>query len=37
MSVFCGFFSTYLPYRSYAKYRYSLENGGAGGEFGDEE
>ncbi len=37
MSVFCGFFSTYLPYRSYAKYRYSLENGGAGGEFGDSE
>ncbi len=36
MSVFCGFFSTYLPYRSYAKYRYSLENGGAGGEFGEE-
>ena len=37
MSVFCGFFSTYLPYRNYAKYRYSLENGGAGGEFGDDE
>ncbi len=37
MSVFCGFFSTYLPYRSYAKYRYSLENGGAGAEFGGEE
>lgn len=37
MSVFCGFFSTYLPYRSYAKYRYSLENGGAGGEFGEAE
>ena len=37
ISVFCGYFSTYLPYRSYAKYRYSLENGGAGQEFGDEE
>ncbi len=37
ISVFCGYFSTYLPYRSYAKYRYSLENGGAGQEFGDDE
>jgi ABC-type lipoprotein release transport system permease subunit len=34
MSVFCGFFSTYLPYRSYYKNRYSLENGGAGHEYG---
>ena len=37
MSVFCGFFSTYLPYRSYYKNRYSLENGGAGREFGADE
>lgn len=37
MSVFCGFFSTYLPYRSYYKNRYSLENGGAGKEFGADE
>jgi len=36
MSVFCGFFSTYLPFRSYIKNRYSLQNGGAGGEHGDE-
>jgi len=36
MSVFCGFFSTYLPYRSYRKYRLSLQNGGAGEEFGGE-
>ena len=36
MSVFCGFFSTYLPFRSYYKHRYSLQNGGAG-EFGGEE
>jgi hypothetical protein len=36
MSVFCGFFSTYLPFRSYYKNRYSLQNGGAG-EFGGEE
>ena len=36
VSVFCGFFSTYLPYRSYIKNRYSLQNGGAGGEHGDE-
>lgn len=34
MSVFCGFFSTYLPFRSYYKNRYSLQNGGAGEEFG---
>ncbi len=34
MSVACGFFSTYLPYRSYRKYRSSLENGGAGAEYG---
>jgi hypothetical protein len=37
MSVFCGFFSTYLPYRSYYKNRYSLENGGAGREYGADE
>ncbi len=30
MSVACGFFSAYLPYRSYFKNRYSLENGGSG-------
>ncbi len=30
MSVGCGFFSTYLPFRSYIKSRYTLENGGAG-------
>ena len=36
VSVFCGFFSTYLPYRSYIKNRYSLQNVGAGGEHGDE-
>ncbi len=36
MSVFCGFFSTYLPYRSYRKHRRSLQNGGAGEEFGGE-
>jgi len=36
MSVFCGFFSAYLPYRSYIKNRYSLQNGGAGGEHGEE-
>ncbi len=35
MSVFCGFFSTYLPFRSYYKNRYSLQNGG-GGEYGEE-
>lgn len=34
MSVACGFFSTYLPFRSYYKNRYSLQNGGAGEEFG---
>lgn len=37
MSVACGFFSTYLPFRSYYKNRYSLENGGAGKEFGADE
>ena len=30
MSVFCGFFSTWLPFRSYIKSRFTLENGGAG-------
>ncbi len=30
MSVACGFFSTYLPFRSYIKSRFTLENGGAG-------
>jgi len=37
MSVACGFFSTYLPFRSYYKNRYSLDNGGAGHEFGGDE
>lgn len=37
MSVACGFFSTYLPFRSYYKNRYSLQNGGAGAEYGGEE
>ncbi len=37
MSVACGFLSTYLPYKSYYKHRYSLQNGGAGQEFGGEE
>lgn len=35
MSVACGFLSTYLPFKSYYKHRFSLQNGGAG-EFGDE-
>ena len=30
MSVGGGFFSAYLPYKSYFKNRYSLENGGGG-------
>ncbi len=30
MSVSCGFFSAYIPYKSYFKNRYSLENGGGG-------
>ena len=30
MSVGCGYFSTYLPFRSYIKSRFTLENGGAG-------
>ncbi len=30
VSVFCGFFSTYVPYKSYFRNRYSLENGGSG-------
>ncbi len=30
VSVGCGFFSAYLPFRSYIKSRYTLENGGAG-------
>ncbi|MBP3377316.1 MAG: ABC transporter permease [Clostridia bacterium] len=37
MSVVCGFLSAYFPYRSYFKYRKSLQNGGAGGEYGGEE
>ncbi len=37
MSVFCGFFSTYVPFRSYYKSRFSLQNGGAGAEFGGDE
>lgn len=30
MSVGCGFLSAYIPYKSYFKNRYSLENGGSG-------
>lgn len=30
ISVACGFFSAYLPYKSYFKERFSLENGGSG-------
>lgn len=30
ISVGCGFFSSYLPFRSYIKSRFTLENGGAG-------
>ena len=30
VSVACGFFSTYVPYKSYFKNRFSLENGGSG-------
>ena len=30
VSVACGFLSTYIPYRSYFKHRFSLENGGSG-------
>ena len=30
VSVACGFFSTYVPYKSYFKHRFSLENGGSG-------
>ena len=37
MSVVCGFLSAYFPYRSYFKYRKSLQNGGAGDEYGGEE
>ncbi|MBE6541968.1 MAG: ABC transporter permease [Ruminococcaceae bacterium] len=37
MSVGCGFLSTYLPFRSYYKHRYSLQNGGAGQEYGADE
>ena len=37
MSVACGFLSTYLPFKSYYKNRYSLQNGGAGAEYGAEE
>ncbi len=37
MSVACGFLSTYLPFRNYYKNRYSLQNGGAGQEFGGDE
>lgn len=36
MSVACGFFSAYIPYKNYFKYRYSLENGGSGEFDGDE-
>ena len=34
VSVFCGFFSAYFPYKSYYKNRFTLQNGG-GGEYGD--
>ena len=37
VSVACGFLSTYLPYRSYYKHRFSLQNGGAGEEYGADE
>lgn len=37
ISVACGFFSTYLPFISYYKNRYSLQNGGAGQEYGADE
>ncbi len=37
MSVACGFLSAYFPYRSYFKYRKSLQNGGSGTEYGGEE
>jgi len=37
MSVACGFFSAYLPYKSYFKSRRSLQNGGAGNEYGGDE
>ena len=30
VSVGCGFFSTYLPFRSYIRSRFTLENGGSG-------
>ncbi len=30
VSVACGFFSVYVPYKSYFKNRFSLENGGSG-------
>lgn len=30
ISVACGFFSAYIPYKSYFKHRFSLENGGSG-------
>jgi len=30
VSVGCGFLSSYLPFRSYVKSRFTLENGGAG-------
>lgn len=36
VSVACGFFSAYIPYRSYFKHRYSLRNGGAGDEYDQE-
>lgn len=30
VSMACGFFSAYIPYKSYFKNRFSLENGGSG-------
>lgn len=37
MSVACGFLSAYFPYKSYFKTRRSLQNGGAGNEYGGDE
>jgi len=37
VSVACGFFSTYIPYLSYAKKRRAKQNIALDGEFGDEE
>ena len=37
VSVVCGFLSTYLPFLSYYRHRRSLQNGGAGEEYGADE